>query len=92
MSGLGRVWSVVVVHPPLLPAYSAQAPYNVVVVELDDDPSIRLVGNVVDGADDALDAVDPLSVQIGDRLEVVFPAPLADEEGEIVLPRWRRVG
>ena len=48
MSGRGRVWSVVVVHPPLLPAYAAQAPYNVVVVELDDDPSIRLVGNVVD--------------------------------------------
>ena len=31
-------------HPPLLPAYAAQAPYNVVVVELADAPRIRLVG------------------------------------------------
>src|SRR5690606_12820801 len=48
MSGRGRVWSFVVAHPPLLPAYQAMAPYNVVVVELDEDPHIRLVGNLVD--------------------------------------------
>ena len=89
MSGRGRVWSVVVVHPPLLPAYAAQAPYNVVVVELDDDPRIRLVGNVVDAPDARLDSVDPHTVAIGDRVEVVFSPPLADDEGEIVLPRWR---
>src|SRR5436190_4247656 len=54
MSGLARVWSVVIPHPPLLPAYGNQAPYNVVVVELADDPSIRFVGNVV------VEAVAPL--------------------------------
>src|SRR5205807_1494132 len=42
-SGRARVWSVVIPHPPLLPAYGDQAPYNVVVVELDDDPAIRFV-------------------------------------------------
>ena len=50
MSGRGRIWSYVVPHPPLLPAYAAQAPYNAVVVELADAPHIRLVGNVVSGA------------------------------------------
>ena len=31
MSGAGVVWSFVVAHPPLLPAYGEQAPYNVVI-------------------------------------------------------------
>ena len=55
----GRVWSVVVPHPPLLPAYGDQAPYNVVVVTLDDDPTIRFVGNVVAGPGAPLNSVEP---------------------------------
>src|SRR5437868_3156373 len=47
MSGKATVWSFVVPHPPLLPAYSEVAPYNVIVVALDDDPPIRMVGNLV---------------------------------------------
>jgi uncharacterized OB-fold protein len=42
MSGRGHIWSFVVPHPPLLPAFMEVAPYNVVVVELDEDPLIRL--------------------------------------------------
>ena len=38
VSGRGTVWSFVVPHPPLLPAYAAVAPYNVIIVALDDDP------------------------------------------------------
>ncbi len=88
MSGLGTVWSFVVPHPPLLPAYSEQAPYNVVLVELEDDPTIRLVGNVVAGADGRLDSIDPHSIAIGMPVEVVFPRPVSDDEGAVVLPRW----
>src|SRR5947207_9395016 len=84
MSGRGRVWSVVIPHPPLLPAYSDEAPYNVVVVELDDDPSIRLVGNVVDVAGAPLNSVDPHSIEIGDALQVVF-SQAADD---VWLPQW----
>lgn len=47
MSGRGRIWSYVLPHPPLLPDYAAQAPYNAVLVELADAPRIRLAGNVV---------------------------------------------
>jgi uncharacterized OB-fold protein len=41
------VWSYVVPHPPLLPGFTELAPYNVVVVELDEDPTVRVVGNLV---------------------------------------------
>ena len=84
MSGRATVWSVVVAHPPLLPAYGDQAPYNVVVVALDDDPSIRLVGNVVAAGDAPLDSIDPHTVEIGDAVTVAF-RHLADG---VALPVW----
>ena len=74
MSGRGTVWSFVIAHPPLLPAYAELAPYNVVVVALDEDPRIRLVGNVVDGS----------SPEIGMPVQVTFPSPIED----VVLPHW----
>lgn len=79
-SGQGRIWSYVVPHPPLLPGYAEQAPYNVVVVELADHPRVRLVGNVVTGPDAALDSVPPDRIRIGARVQAVFCA-----DG---LPRW----
>lgn len=75
MSGNATLWSWVVAHPPLLPAYAEKAPYNVIVVALDEDPSVRMVGNL-DG--------DPEVVGIGGALRVSFPEPV---DG-IVLPRW----
>ena len=39
MSGRGTIWSFVVPHPPLLPAYAELAPYNVIAVALDEDPT-----------------------------------------------------
>src|SRR5262245_13929527 len=42
MSGRGRVWSFAVPHPPLLPVFEKIAPYNVIVVELVEDASLRL--------------------------------------------------
>jgi uncharacterized protein len=86
MSGAATVWSYVVPHPPLLPAYAAVAPYNVVVVVLDDDPTLRMVGNVVTEADAPLNSVDPNSVQIGAAVHVVFDT----EVDGIAMPRWVR--
>ena len=85
MEGRGRVWSVVIPHQPLLPAYGEQAPYNVVVVTLDDDPTIRFVGNVVAGPGALLNSVEPHTVEIGDAVEVVF-SQVADD---VWLPQWR---
>lgn len=80
VSGTGRIWSYVVPHPPLLPAYAAQAPYNVIVVELAEVPRIRLVGNLVAGPDAPLDSIPPDRIRIGARVQVVF--------GANGLPRW----
>lgn len=88
MSGRGRVWSLAIPHPPLLPAYADQAPYNVCVIELDDDPAIRLVGNVVADANARLDSIDPHAIAIGSPVRVVFGDPVDDGLGPVVLPRW----
>ena len=80
VSGHGRIWSYVVPHPPLLPAYAEQAPYNVIVVELVDAPRIRLVGNLVAEAGARLDSVPPDRIRIGAKVQVVFTG-----EG---IPQW----
>ncbi|MDW4903859.1 OB-fold domain-containing protein [Streptomyces sp. ADMS] len=79
-SGRGRVWSYVVPHPPLLPDYAEQAPYNVIVVELADAPRIRLVGNLVTGPDAPLNSLSPERIRIGARVQVVFSST--------GLPQW----
>jgi uncharacterized OB-fold protein len=83
VSGRGRIWSYVFPHPPLLPDYAAQAPYNAVIVELAEDPLIRLVGNVVAEPDAALDSVDPARLRIGARVQVAFT-----EVDGMTVPRW----
>lgn len=83
MSGRGRIWSFVVPHPPLLPAYAAIAPYNAIIVELADAPRIRLVGNLVTSADAPLDSVDPARLRIGAKVQVVFT-----EVDGVTMPRW----
>ena len=84
-SGTGTIWSFIVPHPPLLPAYAELAPYNAIVVALDDDPTIRFVGNLVTSADGAINEVDPTTITIGEPVCVVF-APIDD----VFLPRWTR--
>jgi uncharacterized OB-fold protein len=84
-SGTGTVWSYIVPHPPLLGAYSDLAPYNAIVVALDDDPTIRFVGNLVRGPEGPINEVDPATIVIGEAVRVVF-TPIED----VVLPRWAR--
>jgi hypothetical protein len=78
LSGRGTIYSWIVVHPPVLPAFAGDAPYSVVLVQLDEDPRLRLVGNVVD--------VPIEELAEGIPVEVVFD----DVTGEITLPKWRR--
>lgn len=84
-SGRGRVWSFIVPHPPLLPAYAELAPYNAIVVELEEDPAIRYAGNLVTGPEGAIDEIDPATIRIGEPVRVVFATV-----GDVVLPRWVR--
>lgn len=78
LAGTGTIYSWVVVHPPVLPAFAAEAPYAVVLVQLDDDPGLRLIGTVSDVPADQLAAGLPV--------EVWFD----DVTAEVTLPRWRR--
>jgi enoyl-CoA hydratase/carnithine racemase len=64
----------VVPHPPLLPEYAAQAPYNVILVELAEAPRIRMVGNLVTEGGAPLDSLSPDRVRIGARVQAVFDA------------------
>jgi uncharacterized protein len=84
-SGRGRIWSFIVAHPPLLPAFAAVAPYNAIVVELEEDPTIRFVGNLVASADGAINAIDSTTISIGETVAVVF-----HRIDDVALPRWVR--
>jgi uncharacterized protein len=86
-SGRGTVWSFIVPHPPLLPAYAELAPYNAIVVALDENPTVRFVGNLVARADGPINEIDPATIEIGEPVTVVFQ-PVE----EVTLPRWMRAG
>ena len=51
---VGTIYSYTVVHHPSHPAASAVVPYNVVLVEFDGVPGVRLVSNVIDATPGAL--------------------------------------
>jgi uncharacterized OB-fold protein len=77
VSGEGSIYSFVICHPPVLPAFETQVPYAVALVELAEDPSLRLLGGVLDTPPDRL--------RIGQRVRVDFEE-VADG---VVLPQWR---
>lgn len=79
-SGRGRIWSWVVPHPPLLPAYEELLPYVVAVVELEEDRAIRFVGMM-------RGITDPDAIAIGDPVTVTFDHRPED----IALPGWNLV-
>ena len=85
LSGRGTIWSFIVAHPPLLPAYAALAPYNVITVALDEDPTLRLVGNLVARADGPINEIDASTIRIGEAVRVVF-----QQVEDVFLPRWLR--
>ena len=84
-SARGRIWSYVVPLPPLLPAFAEKAPYNAIIVELEEDPKIRFAGNLVTSADGEINEIDPATIVIGEPVEVVF-----HQIDDVTLPRWKR--
>lgn len=81
VSGRGTVYSWIVAHPPLLPAFAERAPLTVLLVELEEGHDLRIVGNLVGEAGEGAD-----DVEIGMPVEVVFEQVAPD----VVLPQWRR--
>jgi len=79
VSGRGRIFSYTVQYNPPLPALAAVCPYNIVIVELDDEHRTHLVSNIVDAA--------PEDLAIGLPVAVVWE----DIDASITLPRFRLV-
>jgi uncharacterized OB-fold protein len=79
----GTVHSYTVVHYPVNAALAESVPYAVVLVELDDDPGIRVVGNIL--------GCDPGEVRIGLSVEATWEAR-SDAEGTVHLLQWRAAG
>ena len=64
VSGRGTVYSFTVVRQAFDPAYLEDLPYLVALVELDEDPSLRVLSNLVD--------IDVKAANVGMPVEVVF--------------------
>jgi len=84
VSGRGTIWSFIVPHPPLLPYFAESAPFNVILVALDEDPTIRLTGNLLAREGGQLGDVDPATIEVGAAVRVVFD----QIDDEWTLPRW----
>jgi uncharacterized OB-fold protein len=74
-SGRGEIWAATVIHPPTLPAFASRAPYNAVVVRLEE--GVFMVSNVVDQAH--------ADVTVGTPVEVTIVAV----EPDLFLPQVR---
>ena len=90
VSGNGTIWSFVVSHPPLLPAYASLAPYNVIVVEIDENPTIRFVGNLVTGPDGPINEIDPDGIRIGEPVRVCFSRLTRPDGSSVCIPHGSR--
>jgi uncharacterized protein len=66
--------------------FTLLAPYNAIVVALEEDPTIRLVGNLVPEAGTPINAIAYEDIEIGTAVQVVFERM----NNEITLPRWIR--
>jgi len=90
VSGRGTIWSYVVAHPPLLPAYAPFAPFPVITVTLEEGEALRMVGNLVTGPDGPINEVPADSIVIGEPVRVVFSARHRPDGTEVFLPAWVR--
>ena len=83
VSGRGVVYSYGVAMQAFIPAFAGKIPYILAVVELVEQPGLKLVTNIVDCDEDA--------VEVGMAVEVVFrQAEEGREAGDgLVLPYFR---
>lgn len=77
VSGRGRLFTWVRVHRAFLPGFEKRVPYLTALVELEDDPAVRLAT--------LLDAPDTTALRIGLPVEVAFERV----NERLTLPRFR---
>ena len=64
-SGRGTIWSLTEIHAPVLPAFAPLVPYLVVLVELQESRSLRMVGNVLPAKGGTINSLGLTDVAIG---------------------------
>jgi hypothetical protein len=84
LSGRGRIWSFAAPQPPLLPAFESLLPYITALVELEEDPTLRIVGPVLSGDGADISGLTAADVAIGQPVRVAF-WHLSDD---VALPAW----
>jgi len=84
LSGRAKVWSFTMPQPPLLPIFEKMLPYVVVLAEIVEDPSIRIIGNLVSETYESITNVDITNLKIGADLRVRFRSCAID----VALPCW----
>lgn len=81
VAGTGVIYSFIVVRQAAVPGYLHDLPYVVALVDLDEQPGLRLPGRVVD--------IDPGDVSVGMRVAAEL---VALPGGDHVVPVFRAVG
>ena len=76
VSGRGRIYTFTIVHHVFMPPFEPDIPYSLALVELDEQPGLRLLANIVDCPNEAL--------RIGMPVEVTF-----EDRGNVALPQFR---
>lgn len=77
VSGAGSIYSYTIARRPAGPAFKADCPYVVAIIDLDE--GARMMSNLI--------AADVESVQIGQRVQIEFE----DVTPEVTLPKFRLV-
>jgi uncharacterized OB-fold protein len=84
-TGKARVVSWTALHPPVLTVWADKLPFVILLVELDDAPGVRMIGQFVDGSGELLKTNGE-----AEGLAVGMPLALrwrVDEAGQ-TLPAW----
>lgn len=79
VSGRGKLHSFAIQYRPQQPGFEDDVPYITALVELDEDPEVRLLSNLINIEP------DPQKVKVGMAVEVVFE----DITETITLPKWQ---
>jgi uncharacterized protein len=83
MSGQARIWSWCISHGPTLASFASRTPLAIAVVELDENPLVRMIGNVLDvgGA--------PVTESSGLRVGAAVTVEMVAITDRVTLPCWR---
>jgi hypothetical protein len=65
-------------------------PFPVVTITLAENPSLRMVGNLVTAPGGDINGVDPATIEIGEPVRVVFSARPGPGGDVVHLPQWVR--